>query len=215
MEFNLPNPGLVENDSDGTSCFLACIQMIMRRKNGGEVYSFKKLSEIIRRKEGEYSWEYGMLAKLADMNFSVKFISTFDLKRFCEDTIPYMYEYFGDEAAKDQIENSNMNNAVEDSRLFLGNKNSDIDRRIPEREDITSLIKNGYYLIPYVNQKIFQADPGYVAHTVLLYGFSDRGVRMHNPGPPATEASEIAWDLFEKAWSSPSRDSRILMAIKP
>lgn len=212
---SLLNPGLVPNDKDGTSCFLACTQMVMRAKLGGSVSSFDELSTIIRRKEGEYSWEYAILSFLANRGFSVKFISTFDLNRFVSEKEEYMYEYFGEEAAKDQIVHSNMENAYQDASEFVRSSNVNIETRVPEINDIKKLIENGYYLIPYVNQKIFQADKGYVAHTVVIYGYSERGVLVHNPGPPATEGGEIAWELFEKAWSSPAIESRIVFAVNP
>lgn len=208
------NPGLVCNDIDGTSCFLACSQMALRTRTGIAVPSFDELSQIINRKDGQYSWEYGMLTYFVSIGFDVKFISTFNLQRLCDEGDNYMYEYFGEEAAEDQISHSDMEQVRTDVRKFLESTGVGLDYRIPTVDDIKSLIEEGYYLIPYVNQKIFQADPGYVAHTVLVYGYSERGVRMHNPGPPATEASEIAWDLFVKAWSSPSDNARILFAVR-
>jgi hypothetical protein len=214
MEYNLLNPGLVENDADGTSCFLACAQMVMRAKRGGSVLSFHELSKLIRRKEG-YSWEYAILSYLADDGFQVKFITSFDLRRLYTEKAEYMYEYFGKEAAADQLKHSNMENVYADAMRFVENTNVTVELRVPQKEDLVSLLKTGYYLIPYINQKILQADAGYVSHTVVVYGYSERGVRFHNPGPPATCASEITWELFMRAWSSPSENARILVAVKP
>jgi hypothetical protein len=209
------NPGLVPNDRDGKSCFLACSQMLLRTQHGVAVPSFDQLSRIIHRKPGQYSWEYAMLTYFASVGFSVRCITTFDLKRLCDEGNSYMYEYFGAEAAEDQIRNSDMDQVRKDMREFLEAPGVDVISRIPEQSDVKSLLAEGFYLIPYVNQRILQADPGYVAHTVFVYGFSSRGVRLHNPGPPATEATEIAWDLFVKAWSSPKDESRILFAARP
>jgi hypothetical protein len=214
-EITLPNPGLVENDEDGTSCFIACSQMTLRTRKGGRVPSFPELDQVIHRKPGKYSWEYGMLTYFGDNGFDVKFVSSFDLERLVEEGNSYMYEYFGKEAAEDQISNSDMPQAIADVRAFLRSTGVDIQKRVPQRSDISGLLDQGFYLIPYVNQRILQADPGYVAHTIFVYGYSERGVRAHNPGPPATEASEIAWDLFIKAWSSPEEDARLLFAVRP
>jgi hypothetical protein len=209
------NPGLVPNDSDGKSCFLACSQMILRTKPGTRVLSFEELGAVIHRRSGEYSWEYAMLTFFSQNGFEVKFISKFDLRRLCDEGNKYMYEFFGTEAAEDQIRNSNMTQALDDARLFLQSSGVQTLCKVPQLADIKQMLNDGFYLIPYVNQRIFQADEGYVAHTILIYGCSSRGVRMHNPGPPATEASEISWKLFEKAWSSPNVDARILFAVRP
>jgi len=216
METVLQDPGLVENDSDGMSCFLACTQMVMRSRNGAAVPSFDELGKIIRRKTGEYSWEYAMLSYLSHHGFHVKYITTFDVERLYKEKEKYLYEYLGAEAAQDQIVNSNMSAVYEDAKTFAGELSDVVrDVRVPTCDDIKQLLSDGYYLIPYVNQKILQSNDGYAAHMIVLYGYSDRGVRIHNPGPPPTRASEIAWDLFVRAWSSPSEAARILMAVKP
>lgn len=209
------NPGLVPNDVDGASCFLACSQMVLRTTPGKAILSFEELGKIIHRAPGEYSWEYGLLSHFAESGFKVQIISTFDLHRLVAEGNSYMYEYFGQEAADNQIKHSNMVQGIADVKAFLANSKVRLDYRIPQIKDIKSLLMEGFYLIPYLNQRMLQADDGYVAHTVFVYGFSERGVRMHNPGPPATEATEVAWSLFEKAWSSPSDEARVLFAVKP
>jgi hypothetical protein len=209
------NPGLVPNGPDGKSCFLSCSQMLFRTLPGIRVPSFAELDELLHRKEGEFSWEYPLLNYFAGVGFEVRYFSTFNLHRFVEEGNPYMYEYFGPEAAENQIKNSDIDQARADTKAFLSDLHVEIIPAVPQLADIRSLLQGGFYLIPYVNQKILQADEGYVAHTVFIYGFSPRGVRIHNPGPPATEASEIAWPLFEKAWSSPTAGARILFAARP
>jgi len=215
MEFTNFNPGLVPNDCDGKSCFLACSQMVFRTKPGLRVPSLDELSAVINRRSGRYSWEYGMLAYFYENGFEVRFLSLFDLERFTLEGSFYMHEFFGDEAAQDQIENLDMELAIKSTRKFLESDGVQKTRKIPQLSDVRDLLSAGFYLVPYVNQRILQADAGYVAHTIFIYGFSSRGVRIHNPGPPATEGSEIAWDLFDKAWSSPRPESRILFAIRP
>ena len=209
------NPGLVPNGADGKSCFLACTQMLFRSLPGIRVPSFTELDALLHRTEGDFSWEYPLLNYFADAGFEVRLLTTFNLRRFVEEGDAYMYEYFGPVAAENQIRNSDIEQARADTKAFLSDLRVEIVPQVPQVEDIRSLLLDGFYLIPYVNQKILQADEGYVAHTIFIYGFSPRGVRIHNPGPPATEASEIAWPLFEKAWSSPSAEARILFAARP
>lgn len=215
MEIRLLDPGLVENDLDGTSCFLACIQMALRTKLGAAVPSFSDLAAIIHRAPGQYSWEYAMLTHLGQTGFAVRYITTFDPRRLYLEKDRYLNEFFGTEAAADQIAHSDMDSVYNDARIFAESSPVPREVRVPTKQDITSLINSGWYLIPYVNQRILQADLGYAAHMIFLYGYSPRGIRFHNPGPPSTSDSEVTWDLFMKAWSSPSDTARILMAIKP
>ena len=214
MEYNLPDPGFVENAPDGASCLLACIQMVMQTKIGNKVLSFTEMDKILRRKKGEYAWEYALLSYLANDGFETKSISTLDPKRLYSEKESYIYKYYGTEGAKDQITHSNMENVYADARAFAENTKVDLELRVPQKDDITGFLRDGYYLIPYINQRILQADPGIAAHVIFVYGYSNRGVRFHNPGPPSTRASEITWDLFMRAWSSPSENARQLIACK-
>lgn len=215
VEILLDDPGLVENAEDGMSCFHACVQMIMRTQKTAEVFSFADIDKILRRKPGKYSWEYAVLTELVKRKFDVKLIQTFNLERFIDNPEDYLIEYFGEEAGKNQIENSQLDEVIEDAKNFLSSGCEVVQNRVPNLEDVRDLLKEGYFLIPIINQKILQSDPGYVAHSIVLFGFSNRGVRFHNPGPPATRASEIDWTLFEKAWSSPSESARSLIAVRP
>ncbi len=211
----LKNPGLVENGPDGASCFHACIQMAMRTKSGGHVYSFQEIDAIQKRSPGFYSWEYAMLDRLSQEGFLCEVISAFSLERFVREGAAYLIEYFGEASAKDQIEHTEDLAAVIDfARQYMMRKTAKYDERIPTLDDVRTAIDNGWYLIPTINQRILQADPDFAMHSVFAYGYSERGVRIHNPGPPATEASEIAWDLFEKTWSSPKESSRQMIKIK-
>jgi hypothetical protein len=217
VEILLDDPGLVENAADGTACFHACIQMAMRLKKTADVPSFQDMDQMMRRAPGKYAWEYALLSELIRRNFAVKFIQNFDLQKFVEEPEGYLLEFYGQEAGKIQIENSDLDTVVEDAKNFLecASNHRCLEQRTPSLDDVKGLLRQGYLLIPLINQRILQADPGYAAHYIVIFGFSDRGVRIHNPGPPATRASEIDWTLFERAWSSPQESARNLIAIRP
>ncbi len=214
MERLLKNPGLVENAPDQTSCFLACIQMFMRTKNGGRVYSFDEIDAIQNRKPGYYSWEFAMLERLAREGFEIENIWDFSLKRFLAEKEDYLLAFYGAEGAADVIRHSDMDAVMAAAKAYSQSAMARYSERMPTLDDIRHSIDAGWYMIANINQHVLQANPGVGMHSVFVYGYSERGVRLHNPGPPATEASEIAWDLFDKAWSSPNQRTRQLIRAR-
>jgi hypothetical protein len=72
----LNDPGLVENAADGANCMYACMQMVMRTKPNGRVFSFEEIDKILRRKPGYYSWGYAIHTAVARKGFDVKDIGT-------------------------------------------------------------------------------------------------------------------------------------------
>jgi hypothetical protein len=209
----LLDPGLVLNGPDGMSCFPACIQMVMRSKNGIGVPSFNEMDAISRRSEGKYTWEYALLAYLARCGFQVRLFSLLDLQKLAANPRDYLVEFYGDEVGADQADNSDLAHLSEDVKAFQGEAGAEWKNAIPDDQTVRSEILAGRYVIPIINQRILQADAGYVAHSVVVYGVSNRGVTIHNPGPPATAANEIAWDLFRKAWEYPSPDTRMMISV--
>jgi hypothetical protein len=211
----LDDPGLVENGPDGASCVHACFQMLMRLRSIDGVLSFREMDNIMKRKEGMYSWEYALLAHLCKQGYKVKIIQQFDMHRFVEDGSEYIIEYYGEDVGNMYIEKSDVMQAIEDAKNMLSYKQIEIITRIANIRDIQTFITDGFYVLPSINQRILQADAGYVPHLIFIYGISERGIRFHNPGPPATSASEIPWELFHKAWSSPVEEGMMCMAVQP
>jgi len=214
MRVQLRNPGLVLNGPDGMSCFPACVQMVMRARNGVEVPSFRAMDRISRRSEGKYTWEYALLSYLAKSGFEVSVFTRLDFTKLSKAPASYLIEFYGEEVGRDQATNSDLENLSEDIEDFLGQENARWIDAEPTQETLRSELERGCYIIPIINQRILQADAGYVSHAVVIFGVSEEGVTLHNPGPPATEASEVAWDLFNKAWEYPDKSKRMLISVK-
>ncbi len=215
MMTELKNPGAVSNGIDKTSCTHACIQMVMRTNPNTEVFSFDKINKILRRKSGYYSWGYATDEALSKKGFKVKSISTFATEQFAKDKEKYLFEYMGREAGKKQAECTDMSIVLEDAKNFLKANNIETIKEVPSLENIRSHIKEGWYAIPLVNGEKLNLKKGYYGHSLFLYGFNDKAVLFNDPGPPFEEAREETWELFEQAWSSPSKETRGVTFYKP
>jgi hypothetical protein len=215
MESCLLDPGLVENSSEAEHCLHACLQMVLRSRTGGYVSSFAELDTILERRPGNYAWPYALMAHIAQAGFSIAIHNDLRFPALIADPKAELVRVYGDAVANDKLAKSDTGQLVRHIREFLSTGPARKLDRIASMEDIRAYVFDGSYLVLNINQKVLQADPGYVGHYILIYGFSDRGVRIHNPGPPATRASEITWELLDKAWSYPSSAARYLIAFKP
>jgi len=204
--FLLKDPGLVPNAPDGNSCLHACAQMIMKTKLGGRVYSFDEINTLLRRKPGQYSWWYAVLDKLGREGFEIKSIDTFSTERFVREGESYLLEYYGLEAGKVQIGKVDVSIIREDAKKFLENKSIEFDKRAATPDDIRNHIQAGWYIVPCINSKILNFEPGYSGHFVFVYGFDDQNIVFHDPGGfngTAQAAQQASWELFENAWQQP------------
>lgn len=213
-EIVLPNPGLVENSADAEHCVHACFQMLFRTNRGATVPSFADLDLMMDKVPGKYTWEYALLGSMANSGFDVKIIWEIDVEHLAADPAAFLIKHYGPTVGQEYIDNSDLP-SVQRGAVALQRSHATIERRSPDVADVVRLLQDGYYLTATINQRVLQADPGYVAHSIVIYGASRRGIRIHNPGPPATEASEITWDLFEKAWAYPTSAARNIMAVRP
>lgn len=63
------------------------------------------------------------------------------------------------------------------------------------------------------NHQVLRGEPGYVGHSVVLKGYDDDGVILHDPGLPPHPDRHITWDAFERAWAHAGEGSKFLYAI--
>lgn len=214
MEVKLLDPGLVENSDTAEHCVHACFQMLLRTRRSYEVYSFSKLDEIMHKVQGKYTFEYNLVAEMPNLGFKTEIIWEFDLLKLSTEPEKFFLEIYGEEVGKITIENSDLEILKLDAKKLNESEKVQIVKRFATFEDIKTKILEGYYILCTINQRVLQADPGYVAHTILVYGFNDRGVIIHNPGPPSNASAEIPWNLFDKSWAYPDIHARNIMAFK-
>lgn len=211
----LKDPGLVENSEDAQHCVHACFQMVFRSRIGGGVPSFSELDSLLNKIPNRYTWEHGLLAEMPARGFDTRVVSAMSVLGLANDPHRHIVDFYGDQVGQIYVRYSDLSTVRQGAARLLAAKDVTVEERCPDREDLVDFLRRGYYLILTVNQRTFQADIGYAAHNVLVYGASARGPLIHNPGPPATAASEIAWELLDKAWSCPTARSRSIIAIRP
>ena len=215
LNIQLNDPGLVENSASAEQCVHACFQMIFRTKNSVAVPSFDELDHLMNKRPGKYTYEFALLAKLPSMGFDTRIIWNLDLARISSDPASFFLEHYGHEVGTETIRNTDLNQVSRDALTLLHAHGVNIEHRPAKQEDLISLMLEGFFLMCTVNQRVLQADPGYVAHSIVVFGCSSRGVTIHNPGPPSVSRAEVAWDLFDRAWAFPNAAARNILAFRP
>lgn len=216
MNVLLDDPGLVENSEYAEHCVHACFQMIFRTRNGGAVPSFGELDRLMNKRPGKYTYEFALLADMPEKGFETRIIWGLDLNQIISDPKSFFLHHYGREVGTETIINTDLDQLREDAKRLSDNIDKVIIKQRPAtKNDLIEHISEGFYIMCTINQRVLQADPGYVAHSIIVFGCSHRGVTIHNPGPPSVKGSEITWDLFDRAWAFPTAAARNILAFRP
>ncbi len=209
----LASPAFIRNLSDELHCHQACILMVLRQLQPEKNWTFEIIDEMTGFVSGKMTWPMKSYLALCEIGVDVRVIEPFDYRTFVREPFEYLVREAGADSAKYIAENSDLDVAVTDAQRLLESTRISLEHRLPEVSDLSALLSKGYYEIAHVNQRMLQGDEGYIGHSLLVYGLTEKAVIGHNPGPPATEASTIPIELFVRAWSSPSDAARSLLAI--
>ncbi len=200
------------NTPDNTHCFQAAIKILAKHFWPAEEYSWEELDKITAKAKDLWTWHMAGVLWLQKKGVEIVDIEIFDYKKFVVEKENYLLSFFGEEAGKEQIKYSDINQELDYARKFQ--KNISIQTRIPMMKDIKELLQNDNLLICCVNAQVLNNKKGYVGHFVVVKGYDDEGLYMHDPGLPAYENRKVDYELFEKAWAYPNEKVKNILAFK-
>lgn len=201
-----------ENTPDDTHCFQASLKMVMGHFLPERDFTWEELEAITAKVERLWTWPLAGLVWLAQNGFDVKNIEVFDYDRFIEVGAQYMFERHGEEVARAQIENSDIDQEVELAKTFIDVVDTTFE--IPAVETITDFLRGDWLVIVNVNSRALSGKSGYSGHYVVVKGFDDDTLILNNPGLPGIENQEVPFDVFENAWAYSGDKSKNVMAIR-
>lgn len=202
LDFSVEIP-FVENS--GRRCVPACTAMILKTLIPERNYSKRHVEELSGFREGKATWAAQHLLSLADMGVDVGWIQDEDLPSFAENPIQYMRQQITSEESFSAFQNSN-DLPLEAARVrgYL-TRGLPFEQRPATKDDITARLTDGWLVRLELNGKVLANQPGNVAHTVLVSGFSDSSIRLENPdGLHGSKPKQIvSWDILHQAWEDP------------
>ena len=197
---------------DNTHCYQSVLKMILKYFEPDKEYSYEELDILSGKVPGKWTWDTRAIINMKKMAFQVLAMDNFDYLKFSLNARDYMNSRLGFEAAAEQEKHSDFIKEMKDAKEYyqeLGNS-----KKIPEISDIKRLIREGYLVSCNINGRTLRGRDGYSGHFVLVVGFTDNTLIIHNPGTPPVSNQEVDNLLFTRAWAFPSHDRQNLTAFK-
>jgi len=200
------------NTPDNTHCFQACVKMVLKYFYPKEDYSVEELDKISHKIEGKWTWPNATMVWLQAKGMEVVDVEQFDNPRFVAEGESYLIAEYGEEVARVQIENSD----IEKERIIAKELLDKVKVKMtePKLEDIQKYLNNGYLVIVNVNSEVLGGGEGYAGHFLVVKGFNNTSLIVHDPGLPGVKNRVVDKELFEKAWAYPNSRAKNIIAIR-
>lgn len=168
---------------------------------------------ISAKVDGLWAWPTAALLWLTENGFTVHNVETFSYEDFAHLGGEYLLEYFGQKVGQEQIGHSDIDQEIGFAKAFTQNISSEI--RIPGIVDLQQSLDDGQLPCCNVNSRKLNNKDGYSGHFVVITGYDDDNLTIHDPGLPPQKDRIVSKELFEQAWAYPSDKAKNFFAIKP
>lgn len=188
----------VENP-DGR-CVPASVGMVLGYFYPEHSYSLAELSEVCGYQPGRATWSITPMLTLANLGLKTKWIEDFDHAAFIKNPKEYLASILDEKSYQWQIKHGDVEANAELLKQYL--QNHQIEKRPATRQDIQQLLQGGWLVCLEVNANTLADKPGYEGHWVVVIGYDDQNVTLHNPdGANGNQPNQIVpWPKLEKAW---------------
>lgn len=201
------------NTPDNTHCVQACYRMILKYFLSEQDFSWDELDKKTAKQKDMWTWPMAGLCWLQEIGFDVKYIENFDFQAFLDRKEDYLIEHFGPDVGNDQIIHSDVQAEMQWTEKFLQNIQS--ENRVPNVNEITQFLDNGYLLTAMVNYRPLYDLEGYAGHCIVINGYADKYLIINDPNSPDSRETHVSYERFIKAWSYPDKTANNITALKP
>jgi hypothetical protein len=174
-------------------------------------FTWEQLEELTDFIPGHGAWVYAELLALHNYGLNAKLITGFDIERFIREGIDYIESEYGKQVA--DYERQHPHDYPKIKRQMQQALSQNLVQTTPGRlDDVRQFIDNKWYVMMMLNSKALNGEPGYTGHRVLVYGYDDHGVIMHDPGTVDInyESRRVSWQQLDSAW----QNARELLAVQ-
>lgn len=209
----VPFVGNAENPSD--RCVPAVLAMVLGYFMPERTFAKAEIEQMCGYIPGKATWKTQLLLSLDELGFLTWWIEDFDHHKFVANPEGYLATILDKEALDWQVKNSDLPKEAERMRQYL-DRGLPLKQRKGTRQDIKDFLDDGWLVMLEVNENVIADKPGYLGHVVLVIGYDDKNVTIHNPdGNNGNKPNQvISWKLLEKAWKEYG-DTYSLYAFRP
>jgi len=196
---DVPFVGNPENPSD--KCVPAVLAMVLGYFMPERKFTMTEVEHMCGYVSGKGTWKAQMMLSLAALGFQTKWIEDFDNYAFIKDPEGYLATILDKESLDWQIKNSDLPKEAERVKQYL-DKGLPLEHRKGTRQDIQNFLDDNWLVMLEVNENVIAGIEGYLGHVVLVVGYDDKAVTIHNPdGNNGNKPNQVlTWELLEQAW---------------
>jgi hypothetical protein len=194
----------VSNTADDTHCLQAAYMSIAQYFNPYFAIPMDEWSVLTGYEEGKGTWANAGLVWFKEHGYEVKHTELFDYDAFMNDPKGYMISLNGKEAGEWGYANTNVPAEIERMKRLLGF--DIIEQREPTMNDIKQYINEGYLVRLTINCQKLDNEDGYVGHAVVITGYNDTYITLHDPGLPAIPNRQVTFEQLQAAWDDQAKE---------
>ena len=194
----------VSNTPDDTHCLQAAYMSVVKYFDPKFDISMGEWANLTGYEEGLGTWANAGLVWFSEHGYEVKHYELFYFEEFIKNPKEYMIATHGQEAGTWGYEHTNVPKEIERMKKLLAM--DIVENREPNLEDIKTGINEGYLPRATINACSLDNESGYEGHAVVITGYDDEFIILHDPGLPALANRKIPINLFMASWSDQAKE---------
>lgn len=189
----------IKNPDD--RCVVVVVGMVLARFMPERHFTMAELERLVGYEKGRGTWKALSMLNLAKLGFQVYWIEDFDHQQFVHNPKAYLRTILDDKAYEWQITHGDLEQEVERTRQYMAS-GLPLEKRQATNDDIKRFLDDGWLVHLEVNARLLSGKPGYEGHSILVIGYNNKEVIIHNPdGENGNKPSQhVSWELLDKAW---------------
>lgn len=176
-------------------------------------YSWEELDKITAKVKGLNTWPIATMLWLQENGFDVVDMEVFDWKQFAHRGRDYLIEFYGKKDAEQEEKKSNIDQEIKLAKELV--KKINAIKESPSIRDLKKFLEDGF--LPLCNidlTKLNQKKGAFVGHTVVIKGFNNKKLIIHDPGLQPLESRIVSNGQFENSWAYSTDKTKNLIAIR-
>ncbi len=190
-------------------CVQSAFRMVLHALTGKDPGQ-DAADEMTGYREGRGTWQFKMLLAFADHGLHAIDHENLDIETFVLNPERAIRKQVEDETAIQSIfDETDFETEIEAVKKCIASDRITFIETVPTIDDLRSELARGRLVMVNVNRSVLRGIEGHEGHILILEEINniDKTLVVHDPGP-SPEGSlnkRIDKDLFEKAWTSPSK----------
>ncbi len=184
-------------------CVPASIGMVLAYFIPQQQWSMAELDRLVGYEDGKGTWQTQLMLALHDLGFELRWIEDFDWPRFARDPAAYLATILDPEALQWQLTHSDLPREAQRWQQYAA-RGLPFEQRPGTAKDITGLLDEGFLVRLDVNAATLADAPGYEPHSVIVTGYTQQGVTLHNPDSVHGNQPNqfVSWQKLHDAWKA-------------